>query len=164
MIFASSTSSASTTSGAPKGAGGSPSARILGIPSGGVWLRLLLGVALIGLFRSTWLPPSSAQLRVAEIALDVVLGLWVVLRPGSAGVLIVLVAAMSVRAYVGQPTLDAQLVDLLLLIPVVHQLAALAAVIPPRAVLRPAVLLPTALRLGIALLVTVVIVLLVPLG
>ncbi len=133
-----------------------------GIPSGGAWLRLLLGLSVAGLAVTVWAPTPQTVEFWLQLLLDVVLGCWAVARPGGSSALVVLIAAIGARAWGGTAVLDARLIALLLLVPLVHQLAALAAVIPPRAVLRPAALLPTAMRLIGALLVTVLILLLVP--
>ena len=116
------------------------------LPSGGAWLRLLLALSCAAAFTVSWIPPTNAALGWLELLGAVVLTVWPVIRPGSAAVMVVIAAVFAVRIFHGQPVLDRQLVMLVVLVPLIHYLAALAAVIPLRSGVQWVVFLPTGLR------------------
>ncbi len=127
------------------------------LPSGGAWLRVLLVTATIGMCFAAWIPTDMVAQRVLQIGLMTLATLLVMAQPGSALVLFVLAAVLADRIFFGSAVLDGQLVALAVLVPLVHQLAALAAAVPLRSTLRISALLPTAMRYVGATLITLIV-------
>ena len=125
------------------------------IPGGGSWLRIGLGLAGALVLFTLWPEAGSDGQRFMEWVAAVLLLLWLVLRPASAAPAVFVFGALALRLFVGKAQLDFELVALVLLLPLVHQLAALAAVVPPRADVQLTAVLPTFLRYTGAALATV---------
>ena len=116
------------------------------LPGGGSWLRIVLAlVALLTMFE-LWVPGQAGGQIFLQAVLMASIGVGLVLRPGSAAPAILLIGALCLRIFLGRPELDGSLVALVVLLPAVHQLAALAAVVPVRSDVYWSALLPTALR------------------
>jgi hypothetical protein len=122
------------------------------LPSGGAWLRLLLFAATLGLGALAWRPTPVGALGWLEAGVVVALALACALRPDSAVPLVVLGAAITVRIFGGAAVLDGNLLGLVVCVPLVHQVAALAAVVPPTADLRLRAVLPSAIRWTVSVL------------
>jgi hypothetical protein len=125
------------------------------LPGGGGWVRILLGVACALTMVALYVPKQAGGQVFLQWLLMVGIGLWVVMRPGSGGPVLLLIGALCVRIFLGKAQLDGQLIGLVLLLPLVHQLSALAAVIPLRGPVQWAALLPSMLRYLGAVLATV---------
>ena len=69
-----------------------------------------------------------------------------VARPGGHAPLVMMFLVLAVRVATGGEVLDAQLVELVVLLPLVNNLAALAAVVPVRSAVQCVSLLPTGMR------------------
>ncbi len=116
------------------------------VPGGGGWLRIALAVATAATLAVLWVPGLHGEELFIQIAAGATVLLWVVLRPGSAAPTLLLVGALCLRIFSGHPTLDGSLIGMTVLLPLVHQLAALAVVVPVGANVEWAALLPTAVR------------------
>ena len=120
--------------------------RVTTIPGGGSWLRIALGLATIATFVVVYVPGRANGQAVLELALMAAVFLWLVARPGSAAALVLMFGALCLRVSPGRPELDGSLVALTVLLPLVHQLAALCGAVPLRANVQWPALLPTAVR------------------
>ncbi len=129
------------------------------LPSGGAWLRVFLALAWTALCLVAWVPTDLSPAVWAQVGAMVILGLWLVSQPGSPVVLFALAAVFADRIFSGQPGVDAQLIGLAICLPLVHQIAALAAMVPPRSSLQWSALLPTTIRYVGSVLITVVVLL-----
>ncbi len=116
------------------------------LPGGGGWLRIALAAACIATMVALWTPDLSGSQLFFQLLLMVGVGAWVVLRPGSAAPVLLLIGALSLRVFLGEPVLNGSLITLALLLPLVHQLSALSAVVPLRSNVYLSALLPTILR------------------
>ena len=130
------------------------------LPSGGAWLRVFLTLAWVGLCVIAWVPTVLTPIVWAQVGAMVLLGLWLVSQPGSAVVLFALAAVFADRIFAGSARLDGQLIALAVFVPLVHQLAAMAAMVPPRSSLRWSALLPTTIRYVGSVLITVLVLML----
>lgn len=116
------------------------------IPGGGSWLRIALAMATVATLVVVWVPSQDSGQRVLELAVMAAVFLWLVYRPGSAAAVVLLIGALCLRISPGLPELDRSLIALTVLLPLVHQLAALCVVVPLRADVQWPALLPTAVR------------------
>lgn len=139
-----------------RGDASTPDAASATLPGGGGWLRIALALACTLSMITVFVPGGSGGTNFLQWALMVGITSWVVARPGSGGPAVLLIGALVVRIFVGKAELDGRLIALVVLLPMVHQLAALAAVIPPRSTVRWDALTPTVLRYLGAVLATVV--------
>ncbi len=138
--------------GPPAGLGGSGRPGASGGAVPGWCLRLALaavaagavGVAMAG-------APQIGVLSVAGIVM-MLLALGTALAPDSVLPLLLLVGLVIYRVVAPGPTLDAGLAALLVLMPLIHQLAGVAGAIPLRSRCRWRVLRPAAQRLAVAVL------------
>ncbi len=116
------------------------------LPGGGGWLRIALAVGCMLTTLSVWpddvREPAGLFRAVALVALTVA----VVARPGGHAPLVMMFLVLAVRVATGGEVLDAQLVELVVLLPLVNNLAALAAVVPVRSSVQWVSLLPTGMR------------------
>ena len=126
--------------------GGAPAA--VGVP--GWALRLALGLAAAA-------ATAVAMAGLPEVGVTSVAGIVMVLlvlgtaaAPGSVVPLLMLIGLVIYRVLRHGPMLDGGLAALVLLMPLVHQLAGIAAAVPARSVCRWAALRPAAIRLSIA--------------
>lgn len=119
---------------------------VITIPGGGSWLRIALAVATLATLLVVWVPGQGGGQEGLELAVMAVVFLWLVIRPGSAAAVVLLIGALCLRVSPGVPELDGSLVALTVLLPLVHQLAALSVAVPLRADVQWPALLPTALR------------------
>ncbi len=126
------------------------------LPGGGGWLRIALAIACALTMTTLFVPDRVGGTNVLQWALMVGLTFWVVMRPGSGGPAVLLFGALVLRIVVGKPELDGRLISLVMLLPLVHQLSALAAVVPLDSAVRWRALTPTLLRYLGAVLVTVI--------
>jgi hypothetical protein len=126
------------------------------VPGGGGWLRIVLAVACVLTMVVLWVPNLDGTQRFFQLLFMAAVGMWVVTRPGSAAPAVLMFGALCLRIFVADPVLDGSLVGLVFLLPLVHQMAALSAVIPLRANLYWSALLPTVMRYFAAVLLTVV--------
>lgn len=124
------------------------------VPSGGAWLRIALGIVVLTLAVIVWIPPSTPALGWLQVLIMVALGLVTVCAPGAIGVMLLIAAVAAARFVTGENRIDAELFGLAVLVPLVHQLAALAAVVPGRSRLQLRALLPSAVRFLIAAVLT----------
>lgn len=120
--------------------------RVTTIPGGGSWLRIALGLATVATMVVVWVPGQADGQAVLELVVMAVLFSWLVARPGSAAAMVLMFGALCLRVSPGRPELDGSLVALTVLLPLVHQLAALCVVVPLRANVQWPALLPTAVR------------------
>jgi hypothetical protein len=116
------------------------------VPGGGSWLRIALAVATLATLLVLWVPGQADGQEVLELTVMAGVFLWLVTRPGSAAAVVLLIGAVCLRISPGKPELDGSLVALTVLLPLVHQLAALCVAVPLRANVQWPALLPTALR------------------
>jgi hypothetical protein len=125
------------------------------LPGGGSWLRIgLFGSALLTMI-VLWVPGQAGGQVTLQVAVMATVGTWLVCRPASAAAAVLLVGALCLRLTVGHPELDASLVALVVTLPLVHQLAALCAVVPLRSDVYLSALRPTLARYLGAVLATV---------
>lgn len=116
------------------------------VPGGGSWLRIALAVATLATLLVLWVPGQAGGQKVLQLTVMAGVFLWLVTRPGSAAAVVLLFGAVCLRISTGKPDLDGSLVALAVLLPLVHQLAALCVAVPLRANVQWPALLPTALR------------------
>ncbi|MET3804973.1 hypothetical protein ABIB25_001969 [Nakamurella sp. UYEF19] len=116
------------------------------LPGGGSWLRIMLALTTALTMVVLWKEPEIETQVWMQLFLMVGVGLWVLMRPGSAASAVLLVGALTARVFLGHPQLDGSLIALVVLLPLVHQLAALSAVVPLRSNVQWAALMPTGLR------------------
>ena len=126
------------------------------LPGGGGWLRILLLLAGAAVLFSLWPAGRSGGQLFMEWAGAILLTGWLVFRPASAAPAVFIFGALCVRVFVEKAQLDGNLIALVLLLPLVHQLSALAAVVPLRANVELSALWPTFLRYLGASLATVI--------
>lgn len=120
--------------------------RVTTIPGGGSWLRIALALATLATLAVIWVPGQAEGQAVLELAVMAAVFLWLVARPGSAAAVVLMFGALCLRVSLGKPELDGSLVALTVLLPLVHQLAAVCVVVPLRANVQWPALLPTAVR------------------
>ncbi len=125
------------------------------LPGGGGWLRIMLGVTGLLTMLELWVPDQRGAPVVLQLVLMGGVWLWLVMRPGSAAAAVLLFGALCLRVGLGHPQLDGSLIALVLLLPLVHQLSALSAVVPLRANVHLRALLATIARYLGAVLATV---------
>lgn len=125
------------------------------LPGGGGWLRIVLAVACALTMLELWIPGQAGGQVFLQLLLMIGLCLWVVVRPGSAAPAVLLISALCVRIFAGAAVLDGSLIALVVLLPLVHQVAAISAVVPLRSNVYWAAVLPTAVRYLGAVLTTV---------
>ncbi len=125
------------------------------LPGGGSWLRIALALAGLTTMFALWVPGQAGGQVLLQVVVMASIELWLVARPGSAAPTVLLIGALCLRTFLGHPQLDASLIELVLLLPLVHQLASLSAVVPVRANVQLAALLPTVVRYFGAVLTTV---------
>jgi phosphate:Na+ symporter len=157
-------SGAVTDAGARQGlsAGDARSAVVSGIPGWG--LRLVRGAAAAGATAVAMAAvPDIGVLSVAGVAM-MLLVIGTAFAPGSVVPLLLLIGLVIYRLLQTGPVLDVGLAVLVLLLPLIHQLAGIAGAIPPQSrcdwrVLRPAGLryLMAVLPVEIVLLVAAVV-------
>ena len=135
--------------------GETPDVRSLLLPGGGGWLRIALALACMLAMVTLFVPDRPGGTNFLQGVLMVGVTLWVVARPGSGGPVVLLIGALVLRIVLQKPELDLRLIALVVLLPLVHQLSALAAVIPLRSNVQPAAVIPTLLRYLGAVLMTV---------
>ncbi len=138
-----------------------PVERGLALPQGGAWLRFLLALAAVGVLMICWRDTSVSALVFVQIAMASAMVVGVVWNPDSLWPAGLISLAIGIRLFDGAAVVDSDLLWLIVLIPLVHQLAAVAGAIPARAELSLAALLPSAMRYVTAVLVTVLLVLFV---
>ncbi len=126
------------------------------IPGGGSWLRIGLAAATLATLLVVWVPGQGSGQEGLEVVVMAGLFLWLVARPGSAAAVVLLIGALCLRVSPGKPELDGSLVALTVLLPLVHQLAALCVAVPLRANVQWPALLPTAVRYVGVVTVTVI--------
>lgn len=133
---------------------GSPATGVL-VPGGGSWLRI--GLAFAGLLTmvALWIPGQAGGQVALQIVVMAGIEGWLVARPGSAASTVLLIGALCLRTFLGRPELDGSLITLVMLLPLVHQLAALSTVVPLRSNVYLPALLPTLLRYLGAVLTTI---------
>ncbi|MTD14173.1 hypothetical protein GIS00_09470 [Nakamurella sp. YIM 132087] len=134
--------------------------RAVVLPQGGAWLRGFVLLAAAGLMAVSWVDTPVTGIAWLQGLAMAGLVIAAAAAPDSIAPLLVLLAAGGLRLFFGSAVLDGQLIWLVVLVPLVHVLAALAAVVPVRAELRAVALLPSAVRYAAAVLLTVVIMLL----
>ena len=120
--------------------------QIITIPGGGSWLRMALALATFATLLVVWVPGQGSGQNGLELVVMAAVFLWLVARPGSAAAVVLLIGALCLRISPGKPELDGSLVALTVLLPLVHQLAALCVAVPLRADVQWPALLPTAVR------------------
>ncbi len=100
------------------------------VPGGGSWLRI--GLAFAGLLTMVvlWIPGQAGGQVALQIVVMAGVEGWLVARPGSAASTVLLIGALCLRTFLGRPELDGSLIALVMLLPLVHQLAALSTVVP----------------------------------
>jgi hypothetical protein len=125
------------------------------LPGGGSWLRIGLAVAALLTMFASWVPGQAGGQVTLQLLLMVTVWTWLVARPGGSAAAVLLVGALLLRAAVGHPELDGSLVTLVIALPLVHQLAALCAVVPLRSDVYVSALTPTLVRYLGAVLATV---------
>lgn len=125
------------------------------LPGGGGWLRIMLATAYLLVVVTLWVPDSEGVSRVVKLGVVAVLGFALVVRPGSAAAAMVIFGALAIRVLTGDPVLDGSLIGLIVLLPLVHQLAALGAAVPVPSNVYLTALRPTALRYVGSVLATV---------
>lgn len=126
------------------------------IPGGGSWLRFALAAATLATLLVVWVPGQSSEQNGLEFAAMAAVFLWLVTHPGSIAAVLLLTGALCLRIALGTPELDGSLVALTVLLPLVHQLAALCVAVPLRANVQWPALLPTAVRYVGVVTVTVI--------
>ena len=126
------------------------------LPSGGAWLRIVLLLACVLVMMNLFVHGQQGGQIVLQWIVAVFMTLWVVRRPGSSAPVVLLLLALVVRIFLATPVLDGRLIALVLLLPLVHQLSALAAVVPLRSAVQWPALMPSIVRYLGAGLVTVV--------
>ncbi len=134
---------------------GGPADPVPVVPGGGSWLRIALALAGLSTMSALWVPGQAGGQVVLQVVLMAGVQWWLVARPGSSAPTVLLIGALCLRAFVGHPELDGSLIALVVLLPLVHQLAALSAVIPLRSNVHLEALLPTLVRYLGAVLTTV---------
>jgi hypothetical protein len=123
-----------------------PGVRAAVLPSGGAWLRILLTLASAFTTADLFVHGQEGGQIFLQWLIAVSLTLWVVMRPGSSGPVVLILLALVMQIFYGSAQLDGRLVSLVVLLPLVHQLSALAAVIPLRSAVQWPALAPTAIR------------------
>ena len=116
------------------------------LPGGGSWLRIGLAASALLTMILLWIPGQAGGQVTLQFAVMAIVWTWLVFRPGSSAAAVLLVGALFLRAAVGHPELDGSLVALVVMLPLVHQLAALCAVVPLRSDVYVSALTPTAAR------------------
>lgn len=132
-----------------------PANRAVVLAGGGSWLRIAVALAGLMTMGVLWVPGQAGGQVLLQVVVMSFVECWLVVRPGSAAPTVLLIGALCLRIFVGHPELDPSLIALVLLLPLVHQLAALSAVVPVRSNVQVAALLPTVVRYFGAVLTTV---------
>ncbi len=125
------------------------------LPGGGSWLRIALAGSALLTMIVLWVPGQAGGQVTLQVVVMAAVGTWLVCLPGSAAATVLLVGALCLRLAVGHPELDGSLVALVVMLPLVHQLAALCAVVPLRSDVYVSALTPTLARYLGAVLATV---------
>ena len=129
---------------------------VITVPGGGSWLRIALAAATLATLAVIWVPGQGGGQEGLEFVVMAAVFLWLVARPGSAAAVVLLIGALCLRVSPGKPELDGSLIALTILLPMVHQLAALCVAVPLRADVQWPALLPTAVRYVGAVTATVI--------
>lgn len=119
----------------------------------GIWLRLLLAVTGTAVTVTT-LDQASGDLATPVTFLAVVLVTWVVARPGSASAAVLICGALLLQLVNHGTEVDAAVFALIVLLPLLHVGAALAAVLPATGSVEWAALRPSVMRYAAAVGVT----------
>ena len=125
------------------------------LPSGGGWLRIALAIACTLTMTVLFVHGQQGGQIFLQWLLAVALTLWVVVRPGSSAPVVLILLAVVMRIFFGNAVLDGRLIALVVLLPFLHQLSALATVVPVRSAVQWPALFPTIVRYLGAVLVTV---------
>ena len=125
------------------------------LPSGGAWVRIALTAACALVMVNLFVHGQQGGQIFLQWAIAVFMTLWVVLRPASPAPAVLLLLTLVVRIFLAEPVLDGRLIALVLLLPLVHQLCALATVVPMRSAAAWPALIPSVARYLGAVLVTV---------
>ncbi|SDP03430.1 hypothetical protein SAMN04515671_2742 [Nakamurella panacisegetis] len=125
------------------------------LPSGGAWLRILLILACVLIMVNLFVHGQGGGQNFLQWTIAVSLTLWVAIRPASSAPVVLLLLTLVMQVFFGKAQLDGRLITLVLLLPLVHQLSALAAVVPLRSAVRWPALIPSVVRCLGAVLVTV---------
>lgn len=115
----------------------------------GWMLRVLLALAVAGGVAVAFAgAPHVGVVSPVGVAM-VAVGVGTVLAPGSALPMLLLVGLVLYRLATTGPVLGGSLAILVVLLPLIHQAAGLATVIPARSVCEPAALRPALMRFGL---------------
>lgn len=113
-------------------------------------LRAALAAAGLAATGAVMVPAPAFDSSALVTVLLVAASAGAALAPGSVLPLLVMLGAIAVRAATPGPALDAGLAVLVVLLPLIHQLAGVCAPIPPRSACRWRALRPAAVRYAIA--------------
>lgn len=121
-------------------------ARAAVLPSGGAWLRILLVIVCALIMANLFVHGQQDGQILLQWSVAVGLTLWVVIKPGASAPVALILLAVLMRIFFASPVLDGRLIALVLVLPLAHQLSALAVVIPICSAVQWPALIPTLAR------------------
>jgi hypothetical protein len=113
-------------------------------------LRVAVGAACLTATLTAVVPAPPFGVSSVLGVLLVAASVGAALAPGSVLPLVVLIGAIVSRAATPGPVLDAGLAALLMLLPLIHQLAGVSATVPPRSACHWQALRPAAVRYSLS--------------